>query len=382
MIDFRDVLATSTNPSKALSSCMEKASAEAQRTYTPPIETGVYADRGPNARQGEILITRDDNADDFKGKNRLVFPAEAVPKSNTRLIIDSGVAIVYGLAGDGQILNWNGVKNVTITLGDAEHGTAFFYDGAASESGAARRRFVNLLNVQWWLLEDVESRQRLGSKGNVTSGSAVFPFHGENESKSPRDGIYRRHQNSGSPSGYGPNQIASAYRVTGTDIDTDGGTALRLETDGNASGVHHFIGRRITGANGNRVLAMSAHDVNSDHVDVRQLQGKSMWHGIRIAGGPGKFTDTTVLDGWFEHGTTAQDPSVGGEAGRHPSNAVISNAKPPGTQVVIADVGYQGFDEGNRGKHENPPVSISPYNPDKVQPGSRHHVGHQRGERP
>lgn len=362
-ISFRTELQSAATPQAALSNAFTKAAATAQRTLQPYNETGIYAGKGPNALMGEVVIARDTTAADFTGANRLVFTGTAAWKSNCCLTIDSGVCLVYAIPTDSQLFNWdNNLVNVMLRTGDTTRGTGFqagrwYYDGdtGVSFANVARRRLINFGDVQYWTVENLASRQPLGGAGSVTSGSAVFPFHGDTEATSARDGIMRFHYNTHSPSGYGPNQVASAFRVTFSDIDTEGGTALRFETDGSACGVHNIIGRRISGRNGNRVVSFSPHHVNSDHVDIRILDGESMFDGIRAAGNPepppnGLFTTTVVADGCFSKGTTAQDPAVGGAVGNNASHQVISDTSDPGADITYSDIGYSGgFTTANRG---------------------------------
>jgi len=300
--------------------------------------------------QGEVIITRDPNAEPFQGANRLLFTAPSRQLSDVHLAIDTGVSIAYVLPADGQILNWDNVANVSLGIGDSKY-KYFRFDGQ-SGTRANRCRFINLLNVQFWYIEWIESLQKLGLKGAIVAGSAVFPWHGAS-GKCPRDGFIRHHKNSGSPSGYGPNQIASAERCAAGDIESDGGTALRLETDGNACGLHSFLADDIRGMNGNRSLAMSAHDVDSEDVHITNLQGTSMFEGIRLAAGTGgKFRKTTVDGGHFVYGTHAQNPAKGGVAGSDPSSKAV--AMSGGHDVTVHGISYSGFTAKNRGEYKNP----------------------------
>jgi len=350
-VDFRKNLSGSRGPADALTASISAAVRSKDRTPKDPAQrSGIYKGKGPSKMQGEVVITRDPNSEPFKGANRLLFTATARQLSDVHFTVDSGVTFAYVLVADGQILNWDNVANVSLGMGDPKY-KYFRFDGQ-SATKANRCRFINLGNVAAWYIEDVESFQKLGLKGAIVAGAAVFPWHGA-RGKCPRDGFIRRHKNSGSPSGYGPNQIASAENCAAGDILSDGGTALRLETDGNACGLHGFWADNIEGLNGNRSLAMSAHDVDSEDVHITNLKGTSMFEGIRLAAGTGgKFRKTTVEGGDFVYGTHAQNPAKGGVAGSDPSSKVLSMSG--GHDVIVHGIRYSGFTVKNRGDYKNP----------------------------
>lgn len=356
-IDLDAAKVTSSSINAAL------AAAEKKRDFDPPVRrTGPTVDLGANAPQGIVRIVRSQSSPPFAGANRVVLTAPVKMLSNTRLEVDDGITLVYGWQQSGSMFDLGGLTNVTVTHGSPSGAVLSGVDrrrfqidlATGAPRGSSRRAFF-LIGTSHWQLQWFHTIQ-----SQVTNSAAVVS-HGT-LAQSPSYGIYRHHTNTGSPQGYGPNQLTSLSHVFVGDIWTSGGTALRLETDGLASGIHYLYAEGLYGENGNRTVALTPHCADSDHVVISGVGGISMREGVKLgatsgedvrpggichgvnAGHPGRFTSTTVGAGCFVAGHLAQDAVSSGQfpdpAPRTTSAAVIASAAPSGTQVSIAGIGY------------------------------------------
>ena len=136
---------------------------------------------------------------------------------------------------------------------------------------------MQLFNVRGFLIQNVFSVQNGSAQSGAgphgyaapTSSRAVITLEPRNDSPKagpfydPRDGTIVNHYNIGGPFGYGPNQISSAHKVTFDRIFSNGGVALRLETDATlrksfGGQVNGLLARDIVGVNCNRAVAVRA----------------------------------------------------------------------------------------------------------------------------
>jgi hypothetical protein len=356
-IDLDAAKATSSSINAALAAAQEK------RVFHPPVRrTGPTVGLGANATQGIVRIVRSQSSPPFAGANRIVLTAPIRMLSNTRLEVDDGITLVYGWQQNGSMFDLGGLTNVTVTHGRPNGATSSGIDrrrfqidlATGAPRGSSRRAFF-LIGTSHWTIQWFHTIQ------SQTTNSAAVVSHGT-LSQSPSYGIYRHHTNTGSPQGYGPNQLTSLSHVFVGDIWTQGGTALRLETDGLASGIHYLYAEGLYGEDGNRTVALTPHCADSDHIVISQVGGISMREGVKLggtsnedsrkggvcsginAGHPGRFTSTTVQAGCFVAGKTAQDGVPPGSfpdpAPRTTSNAVVASAAPAGTQVSMSAIGY------------------------------------------
>jgi chitodextrinase len=332
------------------------AQAAADREYQPDPDTGPAAGLGPNALQGVVHLAREPGAPAFDGANAITIDALVTMRSNVRMEVDSGIRFDLEAA---RLFDLTGLTNVTITHGDPSMGSGrtagkFIVDMADAPT-ASKRTAVLLTNTTAFRVEWLHTIQ------STVTGTAAVVMRGR---PGPSNGIYQHHSNEGSPAGYGPNQIGSLRSAYIDDIWTDGGTALRLETDSNVTGVHDVTAEYLFGQNGNRVIALSPHCADSDHLTIRHIFGVSMIDGVRLAatsaqdrnpttgilcdgiaaGHPGHFTSTTVTDGCVVSGTNAEQ-NYGSDVyhdvpPRTTSENVISNVSTAGTDVTIAGIGY------------------------------------------
>lgn len=280
--------------------------------------------------------------------------------SNLRMEVDAGATLQlppnrfdYAPDADSSMITWDSgarttvpVQNVTL-IGVGSAGSAG-KTAIAAAGGAALAPFdiasdftmnldaratdsanyntgVNMMNVQYFLIENVLSIQNGENQitGTTvawpTSARAVIRMHARPNSPvgtgsylQPKRGVVRDQVNVNSPRGYGPNQVNGANDVTFENIYSNGGTALRLETDGSTNGqglpkfgatVDHLIGRNIVGVNCNRAVSLSPHGQRNGTVDISGVWAYSCNQGViasldadMLPGYFGTFDNATVTD--------------------------------------------------------------------------------------
>ena len=356
------------------------------RTTMPDVPSaGPAAGLGPNAPQGVVRIVFDRRSPAFRGRNIVDLSGSIVMRSNVRLEVDSGVVLRYAWSGRGVVIDLSHRRNVTVTVGDPRFGGHAHVAGNPSSPNLAgkfeidtsrcppgsRATAILLSGTRRFLISDVYTVQ-----APVTNGAAVIA-HLAMSGK----GIYHDQYNSGSPFGYGPNQLTSLRKTYIARIWTDGGTALRLETGPTnhtgrvqAFGVHRVVVHDVYAQYGNRVVALVPHCADSGHVRITGVYGLSDWEGIRLggtsrgdetarglcrgvdSGHPGVFRSTVVSRGCIVAGGLAQSPVPPGTFEAVPPRAesldAISSDAPDDSDIsvrdIVADQSSHPFASGTR----------------------------------
>jgi hypothetical protein len=346
--------------------------AERHPTRMPDVpSTGPAAGLGPNAGQGVVRIAFDRSSPAFGGRNIVNLSGPVVMRSNVRLEVDSGVTLRYDRRGRGVVIDLSHRSNVAVTVGDPRFGGRghvarnpaypnlagkFEIDTSRCPPGS-RITAVLLSGTRRFLVSDFYTVQ-----APVTNGAAVIAHLAES-----RNGIYRDQYNSGSPFGYGPNQLTSLRRAYIARIWTDGGTALRLETGPThhtgrvqAYGDHNLVAEDLYAQYGNRVVALVPHCADSANIRIRGVFGLSDWEGIRLgatskgddtprglcagvdSGHAGVFRSTAVSQSCIVAGDMAQAPVAPGTFRGLPPRAAsldaISSDAPAGSQIIVRDI--------------------------------------------
>lgn len=155
---------------------------------------------------------------------------------------------------------------------------------------------LNLVNVRYFLIKNIFSiqNQTLGHEESITpwptSSRAVFQLYSRRDSPirgpyyNPKDGRVLNQVNIASPRGYGPNQVNSAQDVAFDNLFSEGGTTLRLETDGSqtaaglptrGSMVDGIRARHIVGLDCNRAVALVPHSQHNGSVVISDVRAYS-----------------------------------------------------------------------------------------------------------
>lgn len=172
---------------------------------------------------------------------------------------------------------------------------------------------ISLTDVQHFLIQNVFSIQndtdQVGPTNFAwpTSARPVLEFNARKDSPigadpstylEPMYGSVVNHVDVDAPRGFGPNQVTGAQHVSFQDIYSQGGTALRLETDG-ATGrggrpdrgatVDDLSASNIVGVDCNRALSLSPHAQTNGSVSVDGVWADSCFQGV-VARQDGKYS--------------------------------------------------------------------------------------------
>lgn len=192
------------------------------------------------------------------------------------------------------------------------------------------------MNVDGFLVANVFSLQNDSQPATApttsadwwpSSRKAALGLRARSDSPVDRSAFYDPHNgrianwyNVHSPRGYGPNQVNSGHNLVLTHIYTQGGTALRFETDASnqvkfGSEVRSVTADDIAGANCNRAVSFAPHFQANYDVHVRNVRATACYQGIVEAvdrGIPvdrrGGFLNSTVSGVTVKGGTGAQVP--------------------------------------------------------------------------
>jgi hypothetical protein len=150
--------------------------------------------------------------------------------------------------------------------------------------------------------------------GSPSNAHAAFVYRALTADAVPTRVTLRNVHATGAPYGYGPTQITGGNDLTFVNVSSDGGEALRLETDGNGIlGVHGVTADRITCTNGNAAFTMVAHGAPSDTVHVTNVSATNCYEGSKVRSGP--VDDITITGEVVVKGDTAQLPNGSDDLG-------------------------------------------------------------------
>ena len=319
-----------------------------------------YANGPDGTAQGVVYVP----AGTYRLLN-LTFP------SNTRMEVDAGAVLEqaggrnatsppgYSSPAPSLIL-WNGapgkpLRNVTLTgVGTATGGAKSVADPVAPGWSITTSFTLNLdpqatnannlvagimaLNVDGFQITNVFSIQNdfqptvnptTNAEWWPSSRKAALELRARSDSPADKSQFYDPHNgtitnwyNVHSPRGYGPDQINSAHNISLSHIFTQGGSALRIETDNSnqikfGSEVRSVFADDVTALNCNRAVAFAPHFQTNVDVHVTHVQASSCYQGVTEAideGIPadrrGSFINSTISDVTVTGGTHAQDPSL------------------------------------------------------------------------
>lgn len=124
---------------------------------------------------------------------------------------------------------------------------------------------------------------------NADSMSPAAPANDDNSPPDdlylPRYGEINNWYNVHGPRGYGPNQINAGQYLEFKNIFTQGGTAMRFETDasqnkGFGAEVYGVTATNIMALNGNRAVSFAPHSQTNRYIYVSGVRAVSCWDGI------------------------------------------------------------------------------------------------------
>jgi hypothetical protein len=139
----------------------------------------------------------------------------------------------------------------------------------------------------------------------------------------PHNGTITNWYNIGGPKGFGPNQVNAGHNLTFRHLFTQGGTAMRLETDASqgktfASEIRGLIADDVAGLNCNRAVAFSPHAQFNYDVTVTRVQAVNCAAGVvesidaTSGQAPGAFVNSTISGVSVTGGLGAQNAPTNG----------------------------------------------------------------------
>jgi hypothetical protein len=190
-----------------------------------------------------------------------------------------------------------------------------------SSSPTTRNHGIKFINVKNFRVANVNIVMNDANRGgsSPTSYVAALTFQSSSASRlsgtmyHPTAGVIENVTVNHAPYGFGTAQITSGSGLTFRNISGRGGITLRFETDGpNPSRVENVTGSAIGCTDGHAAVSFSPKTQVNTNVDITGISVTACESGVRVAGGTGTFTNSSVVGGTVAAGTTAQlnDPNV------------------------------------------------------------------------
>ena len=192
--------------------------------------------------------------------------------------------------------------------------TDFLIQNVFSIQNATQPASLPTTQDGWWP-ETQKAALGLRERFDTPSNGSVF--------YDPHNGTVSNWYNIGAPKGYGPNQVNAAHNVRFQHIFSQGGTAMRFETDASqgksfASEIRGVSADDIAGLNCNRAVSFSPHAQMNYDVAVTHVQAVSCAAGVveSIDGTnklpPGAFINSSIANVSVRSGNAAQNASPSG----------------------------------------------------------------------
>jgi hypothetical protein len=197
-------------------------------------------------------------------------------------------------------------------------------DPAATNSSPSVRG-VDVRNVDGFVISHVLIFQNKSTTSGQAPDSQKAAIGLTSDSFSPLGGPYYDPHNGiisdiyalNGPGGYGPDQVDSAHNVAITNVYSDGGTALRLETQASkgqyGAMINGLTASTITCDHGNRAVSFSPHAQANRNVTVSGVTATDCNQAVKVSGylepgltTPGYFQNSSVDGVTATSGTTAQ----------------------------------------------------------------------------
>jgi hypothetical protein len=169
-----------------------------------------------------------------------------------------------------------------------------------------RNHGITLLNVVGFRLENIDFIQNDANRTGAAPSSyaAAVTAHSTTASRPggpyfrPVNGLLRNLRDVHAPYGFGLTQITSGKNLVIRNLRSQGGVALRFETDGNGSPSRGRLAdvraRNVTCVDGRAAVIYSPHGQNNADVNVSDVTANSCQDGVRIANTGGSFVDSHV----------------------------------------------------------------------------------------
>lgn len=206
-------------------------------------------------------------------------------KDNVRMEATPGATIEEDGSNAGPLFTMdNGLTNVAFVGTDPESPFTLNLDPAAT-GASINVKGIDVKDVDGFEIGNVhiiENRSATDG-GTPDNQHAAFVYRHMAAGEGPSNGDMHDVSNETAPRGYGPTQITGGDHLSFEDVSSDGGTAVRLETDGNGvPGVHNVTIDGATCTNGNSALTLIPHGNPSSDVTATNVSANSCDDGFRL----------------------------------------------------------------------------------------------------
>ena len=228
---------------------------DSSQAFTQALSAATHRAAGPPGPSGEPQGIVEVPAGTYRLEN-VAFP------SNVRMEVDAGAVIEVVKGGDGAAFLWqDGVTNVSLVgVGSTAEGKpdaaagwnvdgSFTFDLDPAQTGTgADARGLSVLWAKDFLVQNVVIRQgssctSCGTQypNSNSAGITLRSQPGSSEARPliPRRGTLKNVYTVSAPPGYGPVQFGSGVGIHIDGMYSQGGTALRLETDAAEGPLQH-----------------------------------------------------------------------------------------------------------------------------------------------
>ena len=278
--------------------------ADSSQAFTQALSAASHRTAGPPGPSGDPQGIVEVPAGTYRLEN-VVFP------SNVRMEVDAGAVIEVVKGGDGTAFLWqDGVTNVSLvgvgssTAGKPDAAGGWNVDGSftfdldpAQTGTGADARGLSVLWAKDFLVQNVVIRQgsscaSCGTEfpNSNSAGITLRSQPGSSEARPliPRRGTLENVYAVNAPPGYGPVQFGSGVGIRVDGMYSQGGTALRLETDaqkGRYSILDRLTARRIECSGGNAAVSLSPHDQINGAVRIHGVTAVGCAYGVKVRDG-------------------------------------------------------------------------------------------------
>ena len=260
-----------------------------------------------------------------KGGGEIIIPAgvyyfmNVELKSNIKLLIDKNASIrpylqaMYDKGGDAIFnvgeFNKDVVKNIAVTSLQKDQRFTVQLPTITKISGVnPKNRFRNVygikvfhfFNVENFLTSNINIYDRHTKYSAMSLNAVLSDKNIKNRGKFPTNGDVKNITIFNSAYGYGAVQAQAASNIYFDNIESQGGSALRLETgyapmnNMKLGGVSNIKANNIRCLNGSAALTLSPHTIQTNsNIDAHNITADNCNFAVRIASGYVSSNDTT-----------------------------------------------------------------------------------------
>lgn len=227
-------------------------------------------------------------------------------KSNVTMNFDPGAVVEeYGKTAGPLMTLDGGISNVTLQ----GVGGRFTLNLDPKATGASSSVMgISVKNVKNFKISNIHIVQNQSNTGGLAPDNvhAAIVYRRMKVGQGPSYGAMANIDTVTAPRGYGPTQITGGDHLTFTNISSDGGEAVRLETDGGgAPGLDTVTVDTASCVNGNAAVAVVPHGATDIHIRFSNITSVSCDYGFKTRGG----TDVALDNAVVTAGSNAQVPT-------------------------------------------------------------------------